>query len=264
MSRIRHYIDLEKAYLYLGVYTLKEYPLDSIIWIISIILREITGFIGVLLIARSLDGINGWDFYAICVLFSMAMLTESLGQSFVDSVWSIGSHVRKGKFDTYLTRPAPVLMQLLGSRCNFQAMSTFTMALVILIYGWEHIGIPLTICNILFVLEFIICGTILNTSIYLAFNSLNFWLVNSGNVAELALTFRQFSKYPLSIFPKLIIGVMTYMIPFGFVGFYPASYLMGKTDWNVPVLLPIVMLIVASAAGLIWRTGMKGYNSTGT
>lgn len=264
MRRIHYYIELEKYFLLLGLYTLVEYPLDTLIWIIAMILRESSGFVGLLLIAQKLEGLEGWNFYAICVLFGMAMITESLGQSFADAIWSIGSRVRSGKFDMYLVRPAPILMQLIGSRCNLQAISTFVMGLVVLGLGWNNEKIPLSLGNILFVFEFSILGTILNSSIYLIFNSLNFWFINSNNVADLAVTIRQFAKYPLSIFPKVVTIGMTYLIPFGFVGYYPSSYLMGKTNWNIPLILPCVTLAVLIVAGGIWKAGIKGYNSTGT
>lgn len=265
MRRLTHYIDLEKAYLRLGFYTFTEYPLDSVLWAVSMLAREATGFIGVILIAKTLGGLGGWNFYAVCILFAMAMIPDALGQSFMDSVWNIGgTYIRKGGFDTLMVRPAPILMQLLGQRFNMQALVTFTTAILILVYGWIHAGIALTVGNILFVLECIIFGTLLNTSVYLFFNSLNFWLVQGSDIANLVLTLRQFAKYPLHIFPQAIRFTMTFVIPFGFIGYYPAAWLLGKTDLNLPFILPAAALITAAAAGVIWRFGIKGYNSTGT
>ena len=46
-------------------------------------------------------------------------------------------------------------------------------------------------------------GTILNSSLYLIFNALNFWLVQGNEIAELIQTFREFAKYPINIFPAV-------------------------------------------------------------
>lgn len=265
MKRLRHYIELEAAYIRLGLFMLTEYPLDSVIWAVSMLAREATGFVGIILIARTLGGLGGWDFYSICILFAMAMIPEALGQSFLDSVWNIGgTYLRKGGFDTLFVRPAPILLQLLGQRFNFQALVTFTTALVILVYGWVHAGIACTAFNLFFVMEVIIFGTLLNSSVYLLFNSLNFWMIQGNDIANLVQTFRQFAKYPLHIFPQIVKITMTFVVPFGFIGYYPAGYLLGKTQWNMPLILPAAAIMTAAAAGAVWRLGIKGYNSTGT
>lgn len=264
MKRLKHYIELELAYIHLGIYTLTEYPLDSVIWSISMLVREATGFVGILLMAKTLGGLGGWDFYSICVLFGLAMIPEALGQAFMDSVWSIASAVRKGIFDIYIVKPAPILMQFLGQRFNMQALVTFITGIVILTYGWINVGIACISINLFFMVEFTIFGTILNTSVYLIFNSLNFWIVQGRDIADLVLTFRQFAKYPLHIFPQVVRITLIYVIPFGFISYYPAQYLLKKTEMNLPLVLPVVAIIVMVIAGTVWRRGIKGYNSTGT
>lgn len=264
MGRLRYYIELEKGYLRRGVYRFTEYPLDCMIMMISLIAREITGFIGVMLIARTLNGIGNWNFYEICIIFAMAMMPESLGQTFLDSVWQIGEYVHRGRLDTLFVRPASLLFQVVMEWVNLEALVTFFTALIILVYGWIHTGIKVNIGNIAFLFEFVIVGTLLNSAIYLIFNSLNFWFVQGSELSDLVQTSRQFAKYPLLIFPKVIKIAFTYVLPFGFIGYYPAGYLLGKITWNIPLLLPIVTICVMAVASIVWSCGLKGYDSTGT
>ena len=264
MRRVLYYMRVCKAYLRIGFVTLVQYPADTVIWILSMLLREASGFIGIITIASVAGGLGKWGIYEICILFSICAIIEAIGQAFLDCVWSISSSIRKGKLDVILVRPASPFVQLLGQRVHFQAVITMVIYIGILAYSMRQFGISGGVGTILFLLETIICGTIINTGLYTIFNSLNFWIVNGNDVAELVLTCREFAKYPLSVFPMMIRTFFTYMIPFGFMGYYPVAFLTGKTGAWVIWAMPLAAFGVVSVAGLLWKAGLRGYNSTGT
>lgn len=228
------------------------------------LLREASGFIGIITIASVAGGLGNWGIYEICILFSICAIIEAIGQAFLDCVWNISSSIRKGKLDVILVRPASPFVQLLGQRVHFQAVITMVIYIGILAYSMRQLGISGGVGTILFLLETIICGMLINTGLYTIFNSLNFWIVNGNDVAELVLTCREFAKYPLSVFPMMIRTFFTYMIPFGFMGYYPVAFLTGKTGAWVIWAMPLAAFGVASVAGLLWKAGLRGYNSTGT
>lgn len=264
MRRVLYYMRVCKAYLRIGFVTLVQYPADTVIWILSMLLREASGFIGIITIASVAGGLGNWGIYEICILFSICAIIEAIGQAFLDCVWNISSSIRKGKLDVILVRPASPFVQLLGQRVHFQAVITMVIYIGILAYSMRQLGISGGVGTILFLLETIICGMLINTGLYTIFNSLNFWIVNGNDVAELVLTCREFAKYPLSVFPMMIRTFFTYMIPFGFMGYYPVAFLTGKTGAWVIWAMPLAAFGVASVAGLLWKAGLRGYNSTGT
>lgn len=265
MGRLRHYTGLIKAFLHFGVCKLAEYPLNTIISFVSMLLREVVGFIGIFLIAQTMGGFGGWNMYEICVLFALAMISEALGQAFFDMVWSIGFiGIKIGMLDVFLVRPAPVLLQVFCFGWNFSALISAMAGGTLFCYGFLGAGGTFTIENLLFILETILFGTMINTSIYLIFNCLNFWVVQANEIASLIQTVRQFGKYPMTAFPVFVRMVLTFGIPFGFVAYYPAAYLLGKTGLPVPTLLAVTGIVVAGISGIVWRMGLKSYNSTGT
>ena len=80
----------------------------------------------------------------------------------------------------------------------------------------------------------------------------------------LVQTCREFVKYPLNVFPAAIPGVLYLSAAAGFVAYYPAMALLGKTTLPVELMLPAVGVFVVFLAFLVWRAGLRGYNSTGT
>lgn len=265
MKVLCHYIELTKAFLHFGVCKFVEYPLNAVISLISMLLREVTGFVGIFLIAQTIGGFGGWNMYEICVLFAMAMIPEALGQAFFDMVWSIGFiGIRLGILDVFLVRPAPVLLQMLFFEMHFQALISVLAGGALFIYGFLGAGGTFTIGNILFMLEAVLLGTVINTAIYLFFNCLNFWVVQANEVASLIQTLRQFGKYPMTAFPVFVKIVLTVGIPFGFVAYYPAAYLLGKISLPMPWLLAAAGVVTVTIAGTAWKFGLKSYNSIGT
>lgn len=263
MRRLLYYIRLWGSFMRIGFLVLVQYRADTVIMIISMLLREASGFIGVVTIANVTGGLGSWNVYEICLLFSMCALIESISQSFFDCVWELERHIRKGTLDVLLVRPASPFFQVLGQRFHFTGLFCLVTYTGIMFWSMGRLRIPFHAGTILFLLEFIVCATIINSGIYTIFNSMNFWLVQGEQLAEFVQTCREFAKYPLSVFPVMIRNFFTFMIPFGFIGFYPAAYLSGKAGAEILVFMPLSALAVAAVAASIWKAGLKSYNSAG-
>ena len=225
MKRLKYYFRLYQAFLRIGMLCLVQYPMDSTIRLISIVAREAAGFLGVFAIANVVGNLGEWSIYGVCLIFSLGAMTEAISRGLLDNVWSIGSFVRKGKLDIFLIRPASVLFQMLTFRMEFASLVSFFLPCSLMIWSLAKSGVECSISLIAFLIEFLVMGTILNSSLYLIF---------------------------------------TVVIPFGFIGYYPAMYLLGKTKMCVPMWLLAVTLLFALASVLIWCCGMKKYDSTGT
>ncbi|MCI9421655.1 MAG: hypothetical protein HFG81_02940 [Dorea sp.] len=264
MKRLAYYIRLWMGYQRMGLVEMTQYPADTVILVISLVLREAAGFIGVLAIASAVGGLGGWGIYEICLMFSMCALVESLSQTYFDNVWGISYLVHEGRLDVLLVRPAPVFFQVLGDVMHYPALISMAIYAGVMVYALEHLGIGFGVGLLLFLAEYLICGIAVNTGIYTIFNCLNFWIVQGEDVAVLVQTCREFAKYPIGAFPGVIRTIFTYVLPFGFVGYYPAAYLTGKTGSWVLAGLPLSAVAVAAVAAVFWRLGSRAYDSTGT
>ena len=264
MKTLKYYSSLWRAYMRIGLLTTMQYPADTLIWIFSMIIREASGFIGVITLASVTGKLGEWNLYEICILFSMCAIVEAIGQAFFDCIWNIEPAVHKGILDVYLVRPASPFVQLLGQYIHFQAVLSMLIYVAIFIWATLKLNLQIGGAEIILLIEYVIFGTIINSGIYTIFNCLNFWIVRGEDIAMLVQTCREFVKYPLTVFPKVIQGFFTYLLPLGFVAYYPALCLLDKTKFPIGIVLPIVALLVAGVAALLWLVGIKGYDSTGT
>jgi len=264
MRRLWFYARLWKGYMRIGLLMLVQYPADTVIWLVSMVLREASGFLGVVTIANVAGGLGNWNLYEICLLFGLCAVVEAIGQAFFDCVWEISGSVRKGTMDVILVRPAAPFIQLLGRRFHYPALLSIIIYGAVIVWALAHLHIAPGVGTLLFLIEYIACATVINSGIYTIFNSFNFWIVQGEDMAVLVQTCREFAKYPLAVFPVLIRGFFTFIIPFGFVGFYPAAFLAGKAGMEVVFTLPLCACAVGLAAAFIWKRGLGSYDSTGT
>jgi ABC-2 type transport system permease protein len=75
--------------------------------------------------------------------------------------------------------------------------------------------------------------------------------------------------YPLDIYADWMRRFVTFVLPIGFVSYYPALFLLDRPD---PLGLPDWMRLMSPAAAVVlaclawggWRSGVRHYQSTGS
>jgi ABC-2 type transport system permease protein len=78
---------------------------------------------------------------------------------------------------------------------------------------------------------------------------------------------RKVATYPISIFKSFIQYFIIFIVPFAFVNYFPAEFLMNKIDNVYPnfvyYLAPFVGVAMYTLAYIFWRIGLKHYKSSG-
>ncbi len=77
------------------------------------------------------------------------------------------------------------------------------------------------------------------------------------------------TQYPLTVFPKEVVASLTFVLPLAFVNWYPALYVLDRSDpFGFPDWLrfasPVAALALGVLSALVWRTGVRRYSSTGS
>ena len=72
------------------------------------------------------------------------------------------------------------------------------------------------------------------------------------------------AQYPIGIFKKGFVTFFTFIIPFGFVNYYPLLYLLGKSDNKLLIISPLITVIYLIPSIAIFYKGIKKYSSTGS
>ena len=95
------------------------------------------------------------------------------------------------------------------------------------------------------------------------FNCLNFWLVRGESIAIFVQTVRELARYPLNVFSFGVQVLLTAILPFAFVAYYPSMYICQKETLPIPLIVFCTSIIIGFIAINVWKKGLRSYNSTG-
>jgi ABC-2 type transport system permease protein len=184
---------------------------------------------------------------------------------FADNLWTIGmNYIRPGNFDRFLVRPINPLFHLLADRFCHDGIGNFLVGAVLVAKAAFDLHILWTPLNFLFLIVAVLSSGAIFIALNLITATTSFWLVESIPVTQVIFNTHEFAKYPLTIYGKGISILMTWIIPYGFASFYPASYLLGREvgwmAWASPFVAGLLLLVGYRA----WLFGLRHYSGTGS
>ena len=68
----------------------------------------------------------------------------------------------------------------------------------------------------------------------------------------------------MDIYGRGVLWVLTYIIPFALVQYYPLLYVLGRRQEIRYALLPFAALLFLIPCYLLWRVGVRHYKSSGS
>ena len=148
---------------------------------------------------------------------------------------------------------------------DIKGFSQVVIGVFILVYASAKIGIVWTIPRISLLIFSIFGASMVVTSILIMASSATFWVMGSYPIIALAFKLREFSQYPITIFDGFFRFLFTYLIPIGFMAFYPAQLFLrpDEISWIV-YLSPVVGIGLFVLAYSIWEWGVNSYSGTGS
>ena len=259
------YLDIYKDFIKQYFKILMQSKANFFIGVVCFIFSQISGILFLVLVFNQIPNLNGWSFYQILFIYGFAQIPRGIDHLLADQLWYFSRDtIVKGEFDRYLLRPLNPLFQLFAEKLQLDAVGELIIGVVITTYSLSHLDIKITLINVLLFILVVLAGAIIYTSIKLFFASLSFWIKQSFPVLNIVYMFSDFTKYPTTIYGKGIRVILSFIIPFAFTAFIPASYFLNKGDIITAIVGTCIVAIVAFILSYsVWIIGMRAYESSG-
>ena len=247
-----------------------QYRVDAVLRSLAVFLRESTSIIVIYFTMLKFGNLNGWNIDEIFFLYSLLFMTYGILIIFFTGLRDFGETVRDGGFDRYILRPRGLLFQIITSNSDwFAALGHGCLGLVLFIYTANNVGITWNFITIVYYILAVIGGVLIQGAVFLILASMNFYLIKVYSIKEVFYwNLRKFAGYPISIFHKGIQALLIYVMPFAFINYFPAQYLLRKEDMGsypefYMYITPLVGVVMYLLAYAFWRFSVKYYKSTG-
>lgn len=239
-------------------------------WMIAVGSFLITGldFVGIWIMFQTVDEMGGFSLAEVAFLYGGTGLGIAVADMFVGRIERLGQMIRLGSLDTMMVRPLPLLVQVLADEFAIRRVARILQAT--LVFGWASAYVDWSPARVLVAAVMVVCSSLIFFGIFISFACIQFWTADSAEVAS-AFTYggNTATQYPLTIYPREVVLVLTFVMPLAFVNWYPSLFILGRKDpFGLPEVLqfasPVVAAAVLAVTALCWRTGVRHYRSTGS
>lgn len=228
------------------------------VWQISVIL-----FATVLL--TRFPGLGGWSSGEVLLLAGMRLLSHGLQVLFFSRVTWVYFATHSGQLEAFLLRPMPVYRQVQLRTFPTNALGDLAVAVTLFAGAVTRAGVDWTPARAGYLAAAVVGGTLMEAAMMTVLSAIGMHAPTTQYwthwVEEVQATL---GSYPLSILPKLVGGVLTFVLPLAFVAYLPAAVITGHLDTvGVPAWLavsaPLVGLLAFVASHRLWLFSLRHY-----
>lgn len=217
---------------------------------------------------RVFPSLGGFSFWEVMFLYSLELLTYSLANTIVRAAWNAYDLVLRGQLDDYLTKPASPLLLISAKYYETAYIGHIILSIILMILVKVNLLLTWGLVVWLEYFAFILGATAIYMGVSAIPSLMSFWWGNTDKMTGVfRWSFREIIRYPISIYPGWIRVILTIILPYALVNYYPALVLLNKADkhYHSWILLAVVGvgILMLCIIYLLWRKGLKRYESAG-
>lgn len=263
MKKVWDNISLYFSLLKISLKEILIYRIDCIVGIFSQTVVQLVSLVFLFVIFQNAENIAGWNFEQLLLLFGVTRIPIGIAGYCFDALYDIGpKYIRNGDFDKILLRPVHPLISIIGDSREFESIADVILGFILTIWMLIKLSIPITVFLILKTIFFSIVGALIVGAIETIFSISSFWTYRSNEVIWSFYRMYTFTEYPITIYNGFIKILITFILPFAFVAYYPTMAYLGLNTYMI-YLSPIVAIILWIVAVKLWNLALNKYRSTG-
>lgn len=212
---------------------------------------------------------NGWNPYEVMLLYAFSLFAYGIAGTFFFNILNlVPGQILRGTFDDVLVKPVKILPYLISSSfiCNYAAH--MTLSTIVVAVCMKALNLSLTWRFLGMAAEILLFGSLIYAGLFLLVTASAFFAAKIDALFQIMYFFREVSYYPVSVFPRVIQVIVTTLVPYGFVNYYPLRALLGKEDdvifGRAAAWGPLVAVLFFTAACFIFVRSAKCYKSSGS
>jgi ABC-2 type transport system permease protein len=225
-------------------------------------------FVAIWILFRHFGTLDGWRMEEVLVCYGLAHLSYALSEFFVRGFEFLAGLTRTGEYDRLLLRPAPTAVQLAGHEFALHRLGRVLQASIVTAVGLARLGQRISPAGGVLLLWATVGGCALFSGLYIMQGAVGMKTLQNIEVFNILTNGGpEMAQFPMSIYPRPLRLVFTFVVPLAGVVYYPALSFLGRTD-SVPGyvgwLSPAGGLAFLAVALLVFRLVERSYISTGS
>lgn len=242
-----------------------SYRADFIISTIGMIFTNIAGFVSFWILFKNFPSVMGWNYYEMLFLYGFSLIALTPVQCFFDNNWNLRYVVYSGDFIKYCFRPINIFFYYISEVFDIKGLGQLAFGLGTLIYSWNKLGLGFTPLMMLKMIVFLLTASLIMIALQNAAAATCFWIQNSFYILDFVTRFKDYAKYPATIFNTVFRFIFTFVLPISFIAYYPSLVILRPDE--VPLLSwlsPFIGILYFWLSYKFWMLGARHYDGTGS
>ncbi len=246
--------------------TKMSYRTDLFIYLASDILLQSMNLIFILVVFGHTSSVMGWSRSEMLFIYGFFLIPFGLYSGFFSHLFDVPEkYVLQGELDRVLMRPINPLFQVVMETMKLELVFGSIPGIFIMIYAAKTLDIHWSFWELPLSLVLITGAVLVYGGIYIILASLGFWFEGRMGLMPMVYNLSTYGRYPTNIYKGLVRFILTWILPFAFVGFYPSTILMHREEYyGYALLTPVIGIFFFVVANLVWTRGIRRYVSTGS
>lgn len=258
---IRLYFIIEAQYIKARM----QYRADFIISSFGMLFSSLITLGVFWVIFDTVPDLAGWSLNEMVFIYAFYMLAISPMQIIFDHFWQLRYHLQQGTFLKYYFRPLNMMFYYTSEMFDLKGFAQLFVGIALLIYSAAQLHVEWTFARFGLLVITLFSAALVQISIVVMAACASFWVLDSYPVLGLAWRLREFAPYPMSIFDGAFRFTFTYILPIGFIAFYPSQiFLRPEEVSSITYLSPLIGVGMFALTYWIWTKGVNSYTGTGS
>lgn len=265
MKRLGFYLKIYRKIVIQSFKSKMSYRSDFIISMIGMILTDISELLAFYIIFLNFPSVCGWTYYEMLFLYGFSLVSLTPLQCLFDNNWHLRHYVYDGDFIKYCFRPIDIFFYYISEEFDTKGIGQFLVGMGTIIFAWNKLKLPVTFINVLAMIVALFTASLFMIGIMNFAAATCFFLTNSGYVMVTMNKFRDYAKYPVTVFSTFFKIVFTFIIPIAYIAYYPSLVVLRPN--HIPVLTwiaPAYGILFFFLSYKFWMLGANKYSGTGS
>jgi ABC-2 type transport system permease protein len=213
------------------------------------------------IIYSNVTELGGWTKVQVYFFLGIFFASDAIFTIFFQrNFWMFSDLVNKGELDILLTKPVHPLFLALTRWISLTSFFSFLMGMGVAIRYAGPAGFEGGLHWIV-LLGWLLVGVAAAIVLRFAFSIWVFWTDRAWAISRLYYQFFQLANKPDAFYPKVARYVILSVLPFAFIASVPArALLQGLAPWEYGLVVGIILFFLGIDA-LLWRAGLRRYQS---
>jgi len=220
-----------------------------------------TALAGLAIVFSHTARLGGWRPEEVVALVGVFFLVGGAIRLMIQpSMEQLIESVHDGTLDFTLTKPVEAQFLVSIQRVDIWSLTDVLLGFGLLVVALVRLGTKVGAVQAAVFTAALAAGGIIVYSFWLILATLSFWFVRVENILVIFQSMYEAGRWPVSLFPRWLRFMLTFIVPVAFVTTVPAQALAGRLTWQTLGGAYLLAAALFAASRAFWKLGLRRYS----